>query len=218
MKPVGLANTRISTGYAQKSPQSLVDAMEIGIPFHLLLRYFLRLPQSKLSYTKYGIQCHQFELSCSILNVNHSIVSPTLNVNPTLFVIPHNFKIKIKIKNLRGEGCYRFTMLLILSLTKSLFHPNFNHPGQYFIASCSQEKVGFLPMDELIHHPPSTTIFVHLFLRSVIRTATIVNIKHHMTLYIILASGASAVLKVTVLAPSTFRRIQLDVHQCIFIL
>ena len=28
-----------------------------------------------------------------------------------------------------------------------------NHPWQYFITSCWQKKVGFWPMDELIHHP-----------------------------------------------------------------
>ena len=37
------------------------------------------------------IQCHQFEMSCSILIVNCGIVSPTLNVNPRLFVVPCNF-------------------------------------------------------------------------------------------------------------------------------
>ena len=54
-------------------------------------------------YTKCDIQCHQFYLSCSILIVNHSVVSPTLNVNPTLFV--------------KKLGHYRFVVLHLLSLT-----------------------------------------------------------------------------------------------------
>ena len=41
-----------------------------------------------VNYTKYDIYCHQFFLICSIVIVNRDIVSPTLNVNPTLFVIP----------------------------------------------------------------------------------------------------------------------------------
>ena len=40
-----------------------------------------------MKYTKHEFQCHQFQLSCSILIVNRGIVSPTLNVKPTLFVI-----------------------------------------------------------------------------------------------------------------------------------
>ena len=31
-----------------------------------------------------------------------------------------------------------------------IIHPNFNHPWQYFITTCWQEKVGFWPMNELI--------------------------------------------------------------------
>ena len=42
-------------------------------------------------YTEYDISCHQFYLACSILIANCGIVSPTLNVNPTIFVIPCNF-------------------------------------------------------------------------------------------------------------------------------
>ena len=43
------------------------------------------------SSTKNNIQCHQFQLSRSILIGNIGIVSPILNVNPTLFVIPCKF-------------------------------------------------------------------------------------------------------------------------------
>ena len=62
---------------------------------------------SNTNYTDYGIQCHQFYLSCFILLQNRGIVSPTLNVNPTLLVIPCNIL-----------GDYRVTMLQSLSLTK----------------------------------------------------------------------------------------------------
>ena len=34
-----------------------------------------------------------------------------------------------------------------------IFHSDFSHPWQYIITSCWQEKVGFWPMDKLIHHP-----------------------------------------------------------------
>ena len=53
------------------------------------------------------------------------VVSPTLNVNPTLFVIPSNF-----------FGDYRITVLQLLSLTKQFVHPKLNHPCQYCITSC----------------------------------------------------------------------------------
>ena len=43
-------------------------------------------------------------------SVNHGVVSPTLDVNPHLFVIPCNF-----------GGDYRFTLLQLLSLTKCFF-------------------------------------------------------------------------------------------------
>ena len=85
-------------------------------------------------------------LSCSILIVNRNIVSPTLHVNPTLFVIACQ----------TFGGLYIYICLQLLSLTKCFFiqfHPICNHPWQYFITSCWQEKVGFWPMDDLIHHP-----------------------------------------------------------------
>ena len=52
---------------------------------------------------------HQFYVSCSILSVIRSIVSPTLDVNPTLFVIPCDL-----------WGGYKFTVLWLLSLAKQL--------------------------------------------------------------------------------------------------
>ena len=45
-------------------------------------------PYKTRHYTKYGTQCHQLLLSCSILTVNHGVVSPTRNIKPTLFVTP----------------------------------------------------------------------------------------------------------------------------------
>ena len=68
-----------------------------------------------------------------ILIVNHGIVSPTPNVNPTLFVNSCNL----------FDGDYRFTMLQLLVTHQVIFHPHFNHPWQYFITSCWQEEVGF---------------------------------------------------------------------------
>ena len=38
---------------------------------------------------KYDIECHRFRLSCLILIINLGVVSPILNVNPTLFVNLH---------------------------------------------------------------------------------------------------------------------------------
>ena len=62
---------------------------------------------------------------------NRSIVSPTLNVDPTLFVIP----------------CKMFGGIIDLQCCKNchspkwIFSPNFNLWWQYFITSCWQEKV-----------------------------------------------------------------------------
>ena len=46
---------------------------------------------SRLPYTRYNIQCHQSYLSCSILVVNHGIVSSMLHVDPTIIVVSCNF-------------------------------------------------------------------------------------------------------------------------------
>ena len=75
----------------------------------------------------------------SILIVNCSIVSPTSNVNPTLFVI--------FVKSL---GDYRFTVLQVLSLTyqvifiqSSIIHDNISSQ----VADKSEGRV----LDELVH-------------------------------------------------------------------
>ena len=68
---------------------------------------------------------HRFLLSCSILIVIHSIVLPTLNVKPTLFVIPCEF---FTFYLWGGRRDRRFTVLRLPWLTKlTLFHP-----WQYF--------------------------------------------------------------------------------------
>ena len=66
---------------------------------------------SLTNYTKYDVQCHQFELSCPLLIVNRGIVSQTPNVNPTLFVITCIFL-----------GDYRIPVLQLLSLTHWFFN------------------------------------------------------------------------------------------------
>ena len=74
-----------------------------------------------------------------ILVVNCSIVWPTLNVNPTSFVVPCNF-----------WGYYRFIALHLLPLTKWFFiHISITHDN---ISSqvADKEKLGFWPTDELI--------------------------------------------------------------------
>ena len=50
-----------------------------------------------------------------MLIVNRSIVSPTLNINPSFFVIPLSF--------FWGEGG-----IIDLQCYQVIFHPNFNHP------------------------------------------------------------------------------------------
>ena len=81
-------------------------------PISMMLNY----PNLTLvDYTKYDISCQQFLLSCSILIVNRAIVSPTLNLNPTLF------------------GISLLTFGEIYSVINTItyqvfFHPNFNHP------------------------------------------------------------------------------------------
>ena len=76
-------------------------------------------------------------------------------------------------------------MLQLLSNTKSDFHPNFNHPWQYFITSCWQEKVGFWA--NRWTHLPSMTIFVHLFVE-VSSKSYRSDIKYHMTPNIIFSA------------------------------
>jgi hypothetical protein len=108
--------------------------------------------------------------SCSILIVNRGIVSPTLNVNPTLFVIP----------------CEMFGGLCVYSVAivvtyHAIFHPSFIHPWLYFITSCWQEKIRFLANGW--PHPSSMTIFVHLFVRNVIQKITIDTKYHVLCIY-----------------------------------
>ena len=68
-------------------------------------------PNLANNYAKYDITCHQFQLSCSILIGNRSVVSPTLNVKLTVFVSPCK-------KNL---GIIDLQLLQVLSLTKRFF-------------------------------------------------------------------------------------------------
>ena len=63
----------------------------------------------------------------SLIPRNPSVVSPTLNVNPTLFVIPCNFFGRLQIYNVAITITYKV-------------HPNFNHPWPYFITSCWHDK------------------------------------------------------------------------------
>ena len=61
------------------------------------------------------------------------------------------------------------------------FHPIFNHPWKYFITTCSQRECRVLA--SAWTHPSSMTIFVHLFIRSVIRKVTIVTLNTILTKY-----------------------------------
>ena len=97
--------------------------VERGLPRHTLCRFVLCI-MVEVATLDDCIQCHQFSSSCSILKVNPGIVSPTLNVNPNVICHPLYF----------FPGDYRLKMLLLLSLTSQvIFHPNLNHPRQYFI-------------------------------------------------------------------------------------
>ena len=94
-------------------PNKLHSLWSFKLEFHSLSLDILRAfcSHKKPIYdTWYDIWCHQFWLSCSILIVNRDVVSSTLNVNSTLFVIPCTC-----------FGDYRFTMLQLLSLTKWIF-------------------------------------------------------------------------------------------------
>ena len=79
-------------------------------------------------------------------------------------------------------GDYRFTMLQLLSFIKWQFTPYFNHQRQYIITSCWQEKVGFWPMNELIHHPWQ---YLFTYSEEVSYESYHSDIKYHMTLTII---------------------------------
>ena len=63
-------------------------------------------------------------MSCSILIVNRGVVSNTLNVNPTLFVIPCKLFL----------GIIDYSVAIIVTY-QAIIHPNFNHPSQYCITS-----------------------------------------------------------------------------------
>ena len=96
-----------------------------------------------------------------ILIVNCGIVSPTPNVNPTLFVVSREFL-----------GDYRFIVLQLLSLIKWFFNPNFNHPWFHNKLLTREGRVlgnGWTRLS-------SMTIFVHLFMRSVNRKVTILTL------------------------------------------
>jgi hypothetical protein len=109
-------------------------------------------------------------LSFTIRIVSRGVLSPTLNVNPTLFVIPC-FK---KIWGIMDWQCCIYCHFYLV-----IFHPCFNHPWQYFITSWWQEKVGFWPTDELVHHP--WQYLLHLFIRTVIRKVTM---KHNKSIWL----------------------------------
>jgi hypothetical protein len=92
-----------------------------------------------------------------LLNTNCGIVSPTLNVNPTLFVIP--CKIFRRIIDLQDcNYCYLpsdFSSKFLSSMT--IFHHKLLTSGGRALAN------GY-------HHPSSfMRVFVHLFIRSVIQ-------------------------------------------------
>ena len=53
-------------------------------------------------------------MSCSILIIHRGTMSPTLNVNPTLFVVPCNL--------LRGLCIYNVAIIVNYQV---IFHPNF---------------------------------------------------------------------------------------------
>ena len=83
-------------------------------------------------YTIYYIQCHQFSLSCSILPVNGGVVLPTLNVDPTLFVI--------LCKMLEGLQVYSVANIVT---HQAIFHPNFKHPRQFSSQVADTRRQGF---------------------------------------------------------------------------
>ena len=83
----------------------------------LLVNKFTRNGIPTYDYTKYDMQCHQFLVSCSELIVKRGIVSPTLNVNPPLFVIPCGF----------------FGGLSIYTIAITITHEEIFHPRQYLI-------------------------------------------------------------------------------------
>ena len=104
------------------------------------------------------IMCHQLSLSCSILTVNCSIVSPTQHVNLTLFAIPCNFF----VRDYRFSQCcnYRhFPSGFLIQI--STLHDNLPSRG------CWQEKVGFQPLDGLAHQSMTVCVpFLHKKLTS----------------------------------------------------
>ena len=69
-------------------------------------------------------------------------------------------------------GGYRAAVLQFTITCQVIFHLNFSHDNNSSQV-VDKEKVGFRPIDGWTH-PSSMTIFVHLFIRSVIGKGTIV--------------------------------------------
>ena len=118
-------------------------------------------------------------MSCSILIVNRGIVSPTLNVNLTLFITSCIFWGIIDL-----QCCIYYHLPADISSkpqsSMTIFHRKFT------------TREGIVLANEWTH-PSFMTVIVYLFIRSVIRKLAISDIKYVMTLNIIFCVGRSCI-------------------------
>ena len=99
--------------------------------------------------------------SCSILIVTCNNVSPTLNGNPTLFVIPCKFLWGLENYSVAITVTYQVVLASKFWSSMTIFHLKLLTRESRVLAN------GWTP-------PSSMTIFVKLFIRSVIQKLTIV--------------------------------------------
>ena len=122
--------------------------------------------------TKVLVPPIQFQLSCSILIVNRGIVSPTLNVNPTLFV--NSSKKHWGIIGLQCCNYYHLPSDFPSKFQSSMIIVHHKLPTR-------EGRV----LTTRWTHPSYMIVFVNLFIRSVIRKVCHSDIKYHMTLIMI---------------------------------
>ena len=116
-----------------------------------------------LYYTQSFLECHQFDLCCSVLIVNHPCIVTNTKCNPSLFVIP--FKNCVGIIDLQCcKNCH------------SLSGPSPKFQSSMTIFHCKNVRMQNIPnlLQKLAWIPSKfqsfVTVLVNLFIRGVIRT------------------------------------------------
>ena len=126
------------------------------------------------NYTRYIIWRPQLWFSCSMLIVNRGVVSPTLDVNPTSFVIPCRFRWRGMIIDLQSYNYYHLPR----------DHSSKFHPSVTILHHKLLTKEGRILATGWTHPTPMTILIYLLFLRSVVQKVTMVTLNAIMILNI----------------------------------